>query len=217
MGNATDMKFDATLPQCSVPDKRILIWDNDGTITGSIDPNDKSNAAKVILPNVKETMMTADYNFIISGFKSPESEAQNFDPELVSAKFIKLMSQLSIDMAIFSPAIGGVACYVLIKENNNHFTTIKAHENPQYQEYIGRFKKPEIGMFVVLRDYAYLQFSIELNLHNSLMIGDTWHDEQAAEKFGISFLHVKQIHAGCDAQRSGLLMGSDTSPITIND
>lgn len=189
------MKFDTTPQQCTVIDKKILIWDNDGTITRSTDPNDKSNAAKTIFPGVKETMMKADYNFIISGFKSPESEAQNFDPEKVSAKFIKLMQELPINVAIFSPAIGGIACYAVIKDKNNNFTAIKAHENPKYSEYIGRFKKPEIGMFVVLRDYAYIEFGIEINANTSLMIGDTWHDEQAAREFGIPFLTAGNVHS----------------------
>ncbi len=51
---------------------KILIWDNDGTVTGSKDPNDLGNNAKVILSGVEATMLTADFNFIISGFKSPE-------------------------------------------------------------------------------------------------------------------------------------------------
>ncbi len=44
-------------------------------------------------------MLGADFNFIISGFKSPESEAQNFDPEKVIAKFKELMTQLPINAA----------------------------------------------------------------------------------------------------------------------
>ena len=56
-----------------------MIW----TITGAKDPNDKTSQAKVILPNVIETMQKAEFNLVISGFKSPESEAQNFNPEKV--------------------------------------------------------------------------------------------------------------------------------------
>ncbi len=82
---------------------KILIWDNDGTVTGSKNPNDSTVSAKIILPNVEKTMCTTDFNFIISGFKSPESEAQNFDPEKVSAIFIDLMNKLPINAAAFSP------------------------------------------------------------------------------------------------------------------
>jgi hypothetical protein len=35
---------------------KILIWDNDGTVTGSKNPNDGSVNAKIILPNVEKTM-----------------------------------------------------------------------------------------------------------------------------------------------------------------
>ena len=63
--------------------KQILLWDNDGTIIGSNDPNDKTSQAKIILPGVEEAMQNSEFNFVISGFKSPESQAQNFDPEKV--------------------------------------------------------------------------------------------------------------------------------------
>ena len=67
---------------------KILIWDNDGTVSGPKNPNNGSVNAKVILPNVEKAMSRADFNFIISGFKSPESESQNFDPEKITAIFI---------------------------------------------------------------------------------------------------------------------------------
>ena len=44
-------------------DNKIIIWDNDGTIIGSLDPNDKSPKSKVILPGVKEVMKVAKLNF----------------------------------------------------------------------------------------------------------------------------------------------------------
>ncbi len=72
-------------------ENKIIIWDNDGTITGSKDPNDKTSKAKTILPNVKQIMAAAKFNFVISGCRTPESEVQNFDPEVVVEKFIKLM------------------------------------------------------------------------------------------------------------------------------
>jgi hypothetical protein len=75
---------------------KILIWDNDGTVTGSKNPNDISNKAKVILPNVEETMKNSNFNFIISGYKSPESELQNFDVNKIITRFSKLMNQLQL-------------------------------------------------------------------------------------------------------------------------
>ncbi len=173
---------------------KILIWDNDGTVTGSTDPNDSSNNAKVILPGVEAAMLAADFNFIISGFKSPESEAQNFDPEKVIAKFKELMTQLPINAAAFSPSIGGVACYVVIKKLDGNIIIKKAHEDPYYAEYIGNFKKPDIGMFVVMRDIVREEYAQILDKNSAIMIGDTWHDKVAAESFGIDFIDANTIH-----------------------
>lgn len=105
---------------------KILLWDNDGTIMGAKNPNDGTCSAKVIMPGVEETMQKAEFNFVISGFKSPESEAQNFDPEKVIKRFTDLMNKLSISAVTFSPMIGGVACYVLLKKDNN-IIICKAH------------------------------------------------------------------------------------------
>lgn len=176
--------------------KDILIWDNDGTVTGAKDPNDKSNQAKVILPNVEIVMRKAAYNFIISGFKSPESEAQNFDPEKVAAKFIDLMEKLPINAAAFSPTIGGIACYIVIKKNDGEIEVRKAHEDPRYKQFIGEFKKPGIGMFAVMKDIAKEEFGQIIDANSSIMIGDTWHDEAAAKDFGIPFMDAKEIHQG---------------------
>ncbi len=173
---------------------KILIWDNDGTVTGSKNPNDASVNAKVILPNVEKTMGGADFNFIISGFKSPESESQNFDPEKITAVFIDLMSKLPINAAAFSPSIGGVACYVVIKRFDNSIYIKKAHEDPRYREFIGQFKKPGIGMFVVIKDIAQKEFGLTVDKNSSVMIGDTWHDEIAAKDFGIFFVDAKMLH-----------------------
>jgi hypothetical protein len=171
--------------------KKIILWDNDGTIMGSKSPDDPS---KIILPNVEKTMKKAEYNFIISGIATPESEAQNFDPEKVITRFTELMSKLPIKAAAFSPTIGGVACYVVIKKADNNITIKKAHEEPRYKEYIGQFKKPGTGMFVVMRDIAHEEFGQTINETTSTMIGDTWHDEAAATTFGIPFIHASTVH-----------------------
>ena len=169
---------------------KILIWDNDGTVTGSKDPNDRT---KIILPNVENVMRRAEYNFIISGYKSPESEAQNFDPEKVIERFKELMTKLPINAAAFSPAIGGVECYVVLKKGDN-ISIIKAHEDPRYKEYIGEFKKPGIGMFAVMKDVAAEEFGQVIDAQSSVMIGDTWHDETAATAFGIAFMDASVVH-----------------------
>jgi hypothetical protein len=173
--------------------QKILLWDNDGTVTGSKDPNDKGMHAKIILPGVEETMQKAEFNFIISGFKSPESELQNFDPDKTASKFIDLLSQLPISAAAFSPTIGGVACYVVIKKDGKFFIK-KAHEEPRYKKYIGEFKKPGIGMFLVIRDLALEEFGQIIDSKSAIMIGDTWHDEMAAKTFGVPFMDAKIIH-----------------------
>jgi len=167
----------------------VLIWDNDGTIQASKDPNDKT---KAILPNVKETMDSDNViNIICSGCKTGESEKQNYDALQVIDRFKQLMNTLPISIATFSPAIGGTQCYVIIKRKHS-FEIRKAHENSRYKNLIGTFKKPGTGMLVVIRDLLIeMGYSISDNI---TFIGDSWHDKQAAQDFGIAFLNAKEIH-----------------------
>jgi len=171
---------------------KTILWDNDGTICGAKDPDDKTSKAKVILPNVKKTMLAAKFNFVISGFKSIESESKNFDPKGVEEKFIQIMEELPVNAAAFSPTIGGIECFVVVKKNDKNFV-VKAHEDPRYKLYIGKFKKPDVGMFQVISDIAVSEFGINI-IENSVYIGDTWHDKKAAEDFGIPFLDAKFVH-----------------------
>ena len=173
---------------------KILVWDHDGTIKGSRDPRDTSSEAKVILPHVAETMAQASLNVVISGIKTPESEAQDFDPSHVAQRFMGLMDQLPIQAVAFSPLRGGVACYALVRQENNQVLLHKAHEEERYKMYGGHFKKPGIGMFVVMRDLLRERFGRQLAPDTALMIGDTWHDQEAALAFGIPFLEAWQIH-----------------------
>lgn len=180
--------------------KKIVLWDNDGTIQGSRDPHDRSATAKIILPGVKEAMAASQLNCVISGFKSPESEAQNFDPDMVIKRLTDMMSVLPISAAAFSPAIGGVACYVVIKDKENIIVK-NAHEDARYHEYVGKFKKPDIGMFYVMRDVVQEYFGEDISKDTTVMIGDTWHDEAAARSFGIDFIEARLIHEAPHAEK----------------
>lgn len=187
----TDSKKPITMLQ-----KDIIIWDNDGTIMGSKNPNDTSDNSKIILPNIENVMRsTRAINIICSGCKTPESELQNFDSENIIKKFTKLMNQLPIQVAVFSPAMGGKECYIIIKKiNSENIKVIKAHEDIRYQEYIGHFKKPDIGMLIVIQDILKEEFNKIMIATNTVMIGDTWHDEHAAFKMNIPFLNAVQVH-----------------------
>jgi hypothetical protein len=83
------------------------------------------------------------------------------------------MEQLPINAAAFSPSIGGVACYVVIKKLDGNIFIKKAHEDPRYAEYIGKFKKPDIDMFIVMRDIALAEYGQVIDKDSSIMIGDT--------------------------------------------
>lgn len=83
-----------------------------------------------------------------------------------------------------------------ITKKDNNIIIRKAHEEPRYQKYIGEFKKPDIGMFVVIKDLALEEFGQTISDSNSVMIGDTWHDEAAAKAFGIKFMDAKIIYGG---------------------
>ena len=174
--------------------QKVIIWDNDGTIIGSKDPNDKSNSSKVVLPNVEKTMRQENvFNVICSGMKTPESESQNFDPENIIARFKVLMLNLPVSIAIFSPAIGGTECWVLTKNENNDFSILKAHEDERYQHLIGQFKKPDIGMLTVVKDLLQ-ERGIECNDVNTVLVGDAWQDMKAAHDVTLPFLHAGHVH-----------------------
>ncbi len=176
--------------------KEIVIWDNDGTIMGAKNPNDTSSGSKVILPNIHNVMTNNKaVHIICSGCKTPESELQNFEPENVIKRFLLLMEQLPIQAAVFSPAIGGIECYILIKKHSdNNVIVRKAHEEIRYKHLIGQFKKPGVGMLIVIQDLLKEEFGQIMSTVNSIMIGDTWHDEHAAKTIGIPFLDAKHIH-----------------------
>lgn len=175
--------------------KKIIIWDNDGTISGSVHPDDRSTAAKRILPNVAEVMaQCARLNIICSGCRTPQSELRDFDPDIVITKFIALMDMLPVSLAAFSPARGGTQCYVLIKDEAGAVEVIHAHQQERYQHLIGEFKKPGNGMLVVLKDIVHERFGCELTAEHAVMIGDTWHDEQAATSMGIPFVDATRVH-----------------------
>lgn len=176
--------------------KKVIIWDHDGTIVGSVDPNDPTRR---IMPNVAKVMNSKDtFNIICSGCKTASSELQDFDPDLIIAHFTQLMNQLSLHAAVFSPARGGTECWVMIKREDNNIEVRKAHEDPQYSPFIGQFKKPGIGMFVVIRDLLEELHSLKMSAENSVMIGDAWHDMVATYDVGLPFIHAKSIHGMCE-------------------
>lgn len=62
------------------------------------------------------------------------------------------MDQLPIQATAFSTKICGISCYVLVKQPGESTEIFEAHQVPRYKNFIGEFKKPRIGMFVVIRD-----------------------------------------------------------------
>jgi hypothetical protein len=173
--------------------KSVIIWDNDGTIMGTLDPDDRSHE-RIILPNVKEVMNKVHaLHIVCSGSKTTKSELQNFDPMKVIDRFTKLMKELPIKAAVFAPTIGGTECWVMIHTNDGLLEVRKAHEDPRYKHLIGKFKKPDSGMFRVIADLV-KEFDVNANSQDMIMIGDMWQDEKAAEGAGIEFLDVAKIH-----------------------
>lgn len=49
-------------------------------------------------------------------------------------------------------------------------------------------------MFIVMKDIAKEFFSVNITGDNCVMIGDTWHDQEAAQLFGIPFIDAHNIH-----------------------
>lgn len=174
----------------------LIVWDNDGTILGAVE-NGHARREKVIMPRIEEVMLGhKGLNIICSGCKTEFSETFNFDPVRVINKFKTLMWRLPIEMAVFSPKIGGVECYVVINNDALRMVeVIEVHNDPRYKDWIGRFKKPDVGMFVVIRDLLEERLGARIIAQNALMIGDSWQDERAALDFGIPFLNATHVHA----------------------
>lgn len=194
---------------------RILIWDNDGTILGSQNPHDTTLQAKVILPNVEKIMrLPGIINIICSGCKTPESEMQNFDHLKVVSRFQELMRKLPITATTFSPSIGGIHCYLIIQDKDGRHLLQAKHEEARYQSLIGNFKKPGSGMLQVIKDFLQEQ---RLDSSASLMmIGDTWHDQEAAHQIGIPFIHAHTIHSlpACTSEEECLQLLDESAKIS---
>lgn len=173
--------------------KSVIIWDNDGTIMGTKDLNDRSHE-RIILPNVQEIINTVPaVHIICSGFKSAETEKRNYDTQGVIKRFRQLMEKLPISAAVFSPAIGGVECWVILKNDNGNIEITKAHEDARYASFIGHFKKPDIGMFVVIKDLVE-KLGVNADKNDFIMIGDTLQDKEFAKNAGIDFIDAAVIH-----------------------
>lgn len=169
----------------------IIIWDNHGTITGSKNPTD---TARIILPNIEKIMRQKNtINIVCSGTKS-EHELQNFDPNTIIEELTTLMNKLPIQLAIFSPAAGGTECWVIIKNKTGAIEISKAHENTRYTNYRGKFKKPDTGMLIVIKDILKEIFGYTIDATNAIFIGDALQDKQAATNFGIPFMFAQEIH-----------------------
>ena len=172
--------------------QKILVWDSDGTVVGPKNPHDHNDHSKIILPGVEVVMGKAHFNCMISGTKTPTS--QDYDPETLIPGFKELMEKLPVSVIAFSASKDGIDCYVLAKKSDGTIEIRKAHEDARYEQYRGKFKKPDIGMFVVLRDVAQQEFGYSIDSATGLMIGDTTYDEQGAQNFGIPFLHATIVH-----------------------
>ena len=172
--------------------QKVLVWDSDGTVVGPKNPHDHNDHTKIILPGVETAMRKATFNCMISGTKTPSS--QDYDPEVLIPGFKDLMEKLPITVVAFSASKEGIDCYVLVKKSDGSIEIRKAHEDARYEQYRGKFKKTDIGMFVVLRDVAQQECGYSIDSATSLMIGDTTYDEQGAQNFGIPFLHATIVH-----------------------
>lgn len=174
----------------------VIIWDNDGTILGAAQDQTMPFQKKILMPRVEEVMMFhKGLNIICSGCKTEFSETVNFDPYRIINKLKTLMWYLPIQIAVFSPKIGGVECYALVyNQAGGSLEVVELHSIARYAEWVGRFKKPDIGMFVVIRDLLYERYNLEFQHHRSVMIGDSWQDEKAALDFGLPFVEAKHVH-----------------------
>lgn len=188
--------------------KKIIFWDNDGTILGSRDPDDQSVKAKTILPNVEKVMENSLLNFIISGIQvEDENTSKDFDPKMMIDRFTLLMQKIPVVAAAFSPKRHGTECYLVFQNPTakNGFTVIEVHNEKQYEKYVGKFKKPDIGMFEVILDFIKKYYNETLvldNLNNNnlkqniVMIGDMPQDRDAAAAFEIGFIDARAVHQG---------------------
>ena len=82
--------------------KKVVIWDNHGTITSFDDQT-------TIMPNVEKLMHQKDtINIICSGTKTVQTESRDIDPHMAIDELKRLMNLFPITYATFSPKRGGV-------------------------------------------------------------------------------------------------------------
>lgn len=176
--------------------QRVIIWDYDGTIVAQ--NNNTHTAEKPLLPNVETVMNDGEpLNIICSGIRSLQRNThtihknKSYNPHNDIEKFKKLLNTLPIKAVVFSYAVGGTECWILIKTETD-FELRTAHKDNRYSHLIGYFQKPDTGMLQVIKD---LLSEWHIVIDEILFIGDTLQDQQAAESFAIPFQHAYTIHA----------------------
>lgn len=185
--------------------QKIIIWDLEGTIQGLVGTPD----AHRILPGVEHLMLQQNtVNVVCSGSITDE---QHGNAEQTVEKFRFLMEQLPIKVVLFSPAAGGTECWAVVKDSCcGNIDIRKAHEELRYSEYVGRFKKPDIGMLAVLKDLL-AELEIMQAEDMMLMIGDTWHDQKAADFLDLPFIPAAYIHGKMSEQELRAFMNEGKS------
>lgn len=167
----------------------VILWDNHGTITGFADPNNLAHYSS-IYPNVERVMRKeGTLNIICSG----TSKKRDYDPELIIAKFTKLMQELPITIALFCPDAAGKQCWVITKQHDGSFAIFQAHKDERYAHLVGTFKKPDSGMITVIQDIV-ANLGILPHEYTPLFIGDSWQDVRAAHNAKMPFVHAGNIH-----------------------
>lgn len=168
---------------------KILIWD---TVTAKNKSNYNFYLSENLFThdNVK-AMKKAKLNFIVVGEKTPITNEQNFNPERLAITFINLIRNFPINGVVFSPDMKGLTCFAIIKRPDEVLDIRKLHEEISFKKYIGKFKKPDLGMLIALKALTKKEFKVDIDQNSAVIIINSWHDKAAAEEFNIPFIRFK--------------------------
>ena len=175
-----DLNNNQVYPSSYSLKQKVLFLDRDGTLI--------TNNSNVYITSPEEVFLNKK---IINLYKSLTSN--NYLPIVVS-------NQPQISRGILSlNDLDKIHCKIqdLLVENNLErifkFIFCPHHPHNNYEgeiEYLKQIcfcRKPDIGMFYIARRY------IDIDLKNSLMVGDSKRDEEFANNCGIKYLSVNQI------------------------
>ncbi len=160
----------------------LYIFDKDGTLIQL-----KKNWLGIGRPVKK-----AEDQVVIPGVKAKLEELRQAGNRIAIASNMRAISSGSVTLAEAEAMmedcvqkLGGVTAWRICPFNANAPSMIKGNPNPYKQE--NDCRKPKPGMLIALMD------ELGATKENTIMVGDSWRDERAAQAAGVKFIHARDL------------------------